>query len=94
MTKTNPLLDFSDRPRFDAVLPEHVRPAIESLLDENRRLVDALGNAETPASWDDFVQPLVDAGERLPVPGALSGICIRSMTFPNGARPTTGCCRR
>ena len=65
MTKTNPLLDFSDLPRFDAIAPTHVRPAIESLLDENRHLIDALGSAETTPTWDDFVQPLVDAGERL-----------------------------
>ena len=65
MTDTNPLLDFSDLPRFDAIAPTHVRPAIESLLDENRHLIDALGSAETTPTWDDFVQPLVDAGERL-----------------------------
>ena len=43
MTKTNPLLDFSDLPRFDAVLPEHVRPAIESLLDEAAHPSASLG---------------------------------------------------
>lgn len=31
---SNPLLDFSDLPRFDAILPEHVGPAIEQLLAE------------------------------------------------------------
>ena len=55
MIKTNPLLDFSDLPRFDAIAPTHVRPAIESLLDENRHLIDALGSAETTPTWDDFV---------------------------------------
>jgi Zn-dependent oligopeptidase len=33
----NPLLDFSGLPRFDAVTPEHVAPAIRELIDENRR---------------------------------------------------------
>jgi len=61
----NPLLDFSALPRFDAVTPEHVAPAIRQLLDENRALVEALTRPETPASWDGFVQPLTDAGERL-----------------------------
>ena len=32
----NPLLDFSGLPRFDAIAPEHVAPAIQSLLAENR----------------------------------------------------------
>jgi len=61
----NPLLDFSGLPRFDAVTPGHVAPAIRELLDENRALVDTLTRPETPATWDGFVQPLTDAGERL-----------------------------
>ncbi|MBP7422790.1 MAG: M3 family metallopeptidase, partial [Sulfuritalea sp.] len=61
----NPLLDFSGLPRFDAVLPEHVAPAIRQLIDENRGLVDRLIGPQTPATWDDFVQPMLDAGERL-----------------------------
>ncbi len=60
----NPLLDFSGLPRFDAVQPEHVAPAIRQLLDENRALVQRLLDAATPATWEQFVQPLVDAGER------------------------------
>jgi oligopeptidase A len=61
----NPLLDFSSLPRFDAVEPAHVEPAIRALLDENRRLVERLTSPATPATWDAFVQPLTDAGERL-----------------------------
>ena len=61
----NPLLDFSGLPRFDAVTPDHVVPAIGELLAENRALVDNLTRAETPATWDGFVAPLTDAGERL-----------------------------
>ena len=61
----NPLLDFSGLPRFDAVQPEHVTPAIRQLLDENRALIDRLIAPETAASWDGFVQPMLDAGERL-----------------------------
>ncbi|MDP2794443.1 MAG: M3 family metallopeptidase [Sulfurisoma sp.] len=61
----NPLLDFSGLPRFDAVTPDHVAPAIRELLDENRALIGALIRPETPATWDGFVQPLTDTGERL-----------------------------
>ena len=61
----NPLLDFSGLPRFDAVMPEHVTPAISELLGENRALVERLAAADTPATWDAFVQPMIDAGERL-----------------------------
>ncbi len=65
MDSMNPLLDFSGLPRFDAVQPEHVAPAIHQLLDENRTLIDTLVAPETPATWDRFVQPMLDAGERL-----------------------------
>lgn len=32
MTSANPLLDFSGLPRFDAIRPEQVQPAITQLL--------------------------------------------------------------
>ena len=31
---TNPLLDFSGLPRFDAIAPEHIEPALDVLLAE------------------------------------------------------------
>jgi oligopeptidase A len=61
----NPLLDFSGLPRFDVVQPEHVTPAIRQLLEENRALIETLIAPETAATWDAFVQPMLDAGERL-----------------------------
>ena len=33
----NPLLDTADLPRFDTIRPEHITPAIESLLAEADR---------------------------------------------------------
>ena len=64
----NPLLDFSGLPRFDAVQPEHVAPAIRELIAESRTLVEQLSAPESQASWDAFMQPLTDAGERPHVP--------------------------
>ena len=61
----NPLLDFSGLPRFDAVTSDHVAPAIGELLAESRALVERLAAPATPATWDAFVQPMVDTGERL-----------------------------
>ncbi|MCG8275571.1 M3 family metallopeptidase [Stenotrophomonas sp. NLF4-10] len=60
----NPLLDFSGLPRFDAIRPEHVTPAIDVLLAEAEA---AVKTAETvaPVGWDNFVTPLDDATERL-----------------------------
>ena len=65
MTITNPLLDFSDLPRFDAITPEHVTPAIDELLAQNRAVVAQLESAMTPVSWAGFVAPLEDATEQL-----------------------------
>ncbi len=62
-TLTNPLLDFSDLPRFDLVQPEHVKPAITHLLDEARALVTRLTADETPATWEDFAGALAEGLE-------------------------------
>jgi oligopeptidase A len=61
----NPLLDFSGLPRFDTIEAAHVAPAIRQLLDENRALLAKLEQPDTPATWNDFVQPMTDAGEQL-----------------------------
>jgi len=61
----NPLLDFSGLPRFDLIQPEHVAPAIAQLLAENRALLERLADPATPATWDGFIAPLTDGGERL-----------------------------
>lgn len=61
----NPLLDFSGLPRFAEIKPEHVTPAVERLLDENRALVAKLLADTAQPTWDNFMQPLDDANERM-----------------------------
>ncbi len=63
MTTTNPLLDLSDLPRFDLIQPEHVKPAIESLLTAGRTLIERLTAEDTPATWHDFAGALSDGLE-------------------------------
>ena len=66
MTATsNPLLDFSGLPRFDAVTPADVRPAIEHLLAQSRTLVERLTDDTVAADWYDFAAPLADGIEQL-----------------------------
>ena len=65
MSSSNPLLDFSDLPRFDTFLPEHVSPAIESLLTKARAVVQSLEAPAQNVSWDNFVVPLENAAEQL-----------------------------
>ena len=61
----NPLLDFSGLPRFGAFRPEHVTPAIDTLLKQARSAVDKAEAATTSATWADFVSPLELATEQL-----------------------------
>jgi oligopeptidase A len=61
----NPLLDFSGLPRFSDFSVEYVTPALDTLLEENRALVTALVSPDVPATWNDFVEPMEDANERL-----------------------------
>jgi oligopeptidase A len=69
MSKTahhnNPLLDFSGLPRFAEIKPDHVGPAVETLLAENRALIAQLLRDHSAPGWDNFMQPLDDANERL-----------------------------
>ena len=62
---TNPLLDFSHLPRFAAIRPEHVGPAVDELIAQGRAAIERLAAADAAPSWESFVQPLDDANERL-----------------------------
>ena len=64
MTVANPLLDFSGLPRFEAIRPEHVAPALDVLLAEAAAAVSAAEQVQ-PVTWQTFVTPLDDATERL-----------------------------
>ena len=65
MTNLNPLLDFAGLPHFAAIKTEHIAPAVELLLSENRAQIESLTQPGTPATWSDFVAPLEEANERL-----------------------------
>ncbi|WP_108447249.1 oligopeptidase A [Halomonas denitrificans] len=63
----NPLLDAHDLPPFDAIRPEHVVPAVEALLAENRTAIEALvARAEqAPPTWESLAAPLEALNDRL-----------------------------
>ncbi len=61
----NPLLDLTGPPRFGAILPEHVGPALDNVLAENRRTLKQLLAAGGAVTWDSFAQPIEDMRERL-----------------------------
>ncbi len=62
---TNPLLDFSGLPRFDAILPEHVTPAIDHLIAAASAVVAQLEAPSDNVTWENFVTPLEECTERL-----------------------------
>ncbi|KVT57869.1 M3 family metallopeptidase [Burkholderia ubonensis] len=62
---TNPLLDFSGLPRFGEIRPEHVTPALDTLLADAKRAVDAASASATPATWADVVEAVERATEPL-----------------------------
>ena len=61
----NPLLDFSGLPQFTEIKTEHISPAIEELLQQNRALIETLLTDAAAPTWSAFAQPLEDANERL-----------------------------
>jgi oligopeptidase A len=64
-THDNPLLDFSDLPRFGDIRPEHVTPALDVLLADAAAAVERAALPITPASWADVVEPVERATEPL-----------------------------
>ena len=64
-THDNPLLDFSDLPRFGEIRPEHVTPALDVLLADASAAVERAAQPITPASWADVVEPVERATEPL-----------------------------
>ena len=64
-TIANPLLDFSDLPRFSEITSAHVAPALDVLLAQCRDTVSAISTDTAAVTWDSFVVPLEEANERL-----------------------------
>ncbi|MFQ5487999.1 MAG: oligopeptidase A [Gammaproteobacteria bacterium] len=61
----NPLLDFSGLPRFAAIRPEHIVPALQQILAQNRAAVVALLEEGSGYSWENLIAPLDDLADRL-----------------------------
>ena len=65
MTAENPLLQEFDLPPFSAIRPEHVEPAIDQILEENRAAIAALLSREGTPDWNSLALALDAIGERL-----------------------------
>ena len=78
---TNPLLDFSGLPRFDAIRPEHVVAAIDRLLEVAAAALETVTAPDFPARWDDMARALDVATERL-------GLAWGAVSHLNGVADT------
>ena len=62
---TNPLLTTADLPRYAAIRPEHIEPAIDRVLADNRVVLERLLAAQDTYTWDNLIQPLEELEDRL-----------------------------
>ncbi len=65
MSTDNPLLDFSGLPRFRAIRPAHVLPALRHVLAENRAAITKLLRRGAGYTWENLIEPLDDLADRL-----------------------------
>jgi oligopeptidase A len=62
---SNPLLHEVLLPPFSQIKPADIKPAIESLLEQNRETVARLTAHPESADWDSVIAPLDEMGDRL-----------------------------
>ncbi|MFZ4832433.1 oligopeptidase A [Rouxiella sp. Mn2063] len=61
----NPLLAPFALPPFSSIRPEHIVPAVQSVIDECRAVVEQLVAQSGPFTWDNLCQPLAESDDRL-----------------------------
>ncbi len=62
---SNPLLTFTDLPPFSQIKPEHVKPAVEQVIEACRNKIEQVLEGNTSPSWDNLVAPIEDVDDRL-----------------------------
>ena len=66
MSQANPLLQDYDLPPYSSIRPEHVVPAIEQVLAENRAAIATiLQDRAASADWNGLVRALDELNARL-----------------------------
>ncbi|MBN4069049.1 oligopeptidase A [Beggiatoa alba] len=61
----NPLLTEQHLPRFDEIEPQHIEPAIDHLLAQQREQIDALLSRDITPTFENFVRAIDTMSERL-----------------------------
>lgn len=62
---SNPLLEADGLPDFAAIRPEHVEPAIDTILADNRAAIAQLLAQPRPFTWQNLIEPIEGLEERL-----------------------------
>ena len=61
----NPLLTPGQLPAFSRIKPEHIEPAIDFLLQDNRRRIDQILKEHVVHTWDNTLQGFEELDDRL-----------------------------
>ena len=64
-TMQNPLLDFSGLPQFDRIQPEHITPALDTLIQQGKQTIEQLAISDAAPTWQNFAEPLEQIEEKL-----------------------------
>ena len=62
---SNPLLHFAGLPKFNEIKPEHVSPALDTLLSAGKQTVEALATSTDAPTWQNFALKLEDMDEKI-----------------------------
>ncbi|MDR9435338.1 MAG: oligopeptidase A [Thiohalophilus sp.] len=62
---SNPLLEMTGLPPFSCINPEHVEPALDTLLQHNREQLQQLLADSDHYSWENLIQPLEEMDDQL-----------------------------
>jgi oligopeptidase A len=62
---TNPLLTTADLPNYAVIQPQHIEPALDQVLADNRAAIEQLLAAHTVYTWENLLQPLEELEDRL-----------------------------
>ena len=64
MKNGNPLLEKNTLPSFDRIRVEHIEPAIDQILEKNRKELKYLLENTKSYTWDNFFQKIEDMEDR------------------------------
>lgn len=60
---SNPLLNYTGLPAFSKIKPEHIKPAVEAVIQTCRETIEAVSKIENP-TWKNFYLPQAAAGDQ------------------------------